>query len=50
VLESVVEHERADAEARDGVPLYVLAVRLALLSEDVVWRAAFARACRARCP
>jgi tetraacyldisaccharide 4'-kinase len=33
-----------------GVPLYVLAVRLALLSEDVAWRAAFARACRARCP
>ena len=33
-----------------GVPLYVLAVRLALLSGDVAWRAAFARACRARCP
>ena len=28
----------------------VLAVRLALLSGDVAWRAAFARACRARCP
>ena len=33
-----------------GVPLYVLAVRLALLSGDVAWRTAFARACRAPCP
>ena len=33
-----------------SVPLYVLTVRLALLSGDVAWRAAFARACRARCP
>src|SRR2546421_8082411 len=33
-----------------GVPLYVLAVRLALLSGDVAWRAAFARAGRAPCP
>jgi tetraacyldisaccharide 4'-kinase len=28
-----------------GVPLYVLAVRLALLSGEAEWRAAFARAC-----
>ena len=33
-----------------GVPLYVLTVRLALLSGDVAWRTAFARACRAPCP
>ncbi len=33
-----------------GVPLYVLAVRLALLSGDAQWRAAFARACPARSP
>ena len=30
--------------------LYVLTVRLALLSGDVAWRTAFARACRAPCP
>ena len=33
-----------------GVPLYVLTVRLALLSGDVAWRTAFARAGRAPCP
>ena len=33
-----------------GVPLYVLAVRLALLSGDAQWRAAFARACPAPSP
>jgi len=33
-----------------GVPLYVLAVRLALLSGAAQWRAAFARACPAPSP
>jgi tetraacyldisaccharide 4'-kinase len=31
-----------------GVPLYVLTVRLALLSGEAQWRAAFARACPVR--
>jgi tetraacyldisaccharide 4'-kinase len=31
-----------------GIPLYVLAVRLALLAGEAEWRAAFAHACRAR--
>jgi len=31
-----------------GLPLYVLAVRLTLLSGEADWRAAFARACRER--